>query len=39
MCQASFAHVMIMLKDSSKPKYKEAKQNYDECNIRTEGKY
>lgn len=39
MCRSSFANVMIMVKDSSKPKYKEAKQNYDECSLRVEGKY
>ena len=39
MCQASFANVMIMLKDNSKPKYKEAKQLYEECNLRLEGRF
>jgi len=39
MCQSSFASVMIMLKDSSKPKYKEAKQFYDECALRSEGRF
>lgn len=39
MCQSAFANVMIMVKDSSKPKYKEAKQFYDECSLRVEGKY
>jgi len=38
MCQSSFASVMIMVKDSSKPKYKEAKQFYDECSLRLEGR-
>jgi len=39
MCQSSFAQVMIMLKDTSKPKYREAKQMYDECSLRLEGRY
>ncbi len=39
LCQASFANVMIMLKDSAKAKYKEAKQLYEECNLRTEGRF
>jgi len=39
MCQSSFASVMIMVKDSSKPKYREAKQFYDECSLRTEGRF
>ncbi len=39
MCQSSFANVMIMLKDPTKPKYKEAKQRYEECSLRTEGKF
>lgn len=39
MCQSSFANSMIMLKDSSKPKYKEAKQFYDECGLRMEGRF
>jgi tetratricopeptide (TPR) repeat protein len=38
MCQSSFASVMIMVKDSSKPKYKEAKQFYEECSLRSEGR-
>lgn len=37
LCQNSFAKVMIMLKDSSKPKYKEAKQFHDECQLRAKG--
>ena len=37
-CQSSFANVMIMVKDSTKPKYKEAKQFYDECSLRAEVK-
>jgi hypothetical protein len=39
LCQSSFANVMIMLKDPSKAKYKEAKQIYDECSIRLRGGY
>ena len=39
MCQSSFASVMVMLKDSSKPKYQEAKQLYDECKLRIEGRF
>lgn len=39
LCQSSFANVMIMLKDSSKPKYREAKQFYDECALRLEGRF
>jgi pSer/pThr/pTyr-binding forkhead associated (FHA) protein len=39
LCQSSFANVMIMLKDSSKPKYREAKQLYDECSLRLEGRF
>lgn len=39
LCQSSFANVMIMVKDSTKPKYKEAKQFYDECSLRAEGKF
>lgn len=39
LCQSSFANVMIMLKDASKPKYREAKQFYDECSLRLEGKF
>lgn len=39
MCQSSFASVMIMVKDSAKPKYREAKQFYDECKLRMEGKF
>jgi len=39
LCQSSFANVMIMLKDASKPKYREAKQFYDECSLRLEGRF
>lgn len=39
MCQSAFANVMIMVKDSAKPKYKEAKQFYEECSVRTEGRF
>ena len=39
MCQSAFANVMVMLKDSTKPKYIEAKQLFDECNLRTEAKF
>lgn len=39
LCQSSFANVMIMLKDTSKPKYREAKQFYDECSLRLEGRF
>ena len=39
LCQSSFANVMIMLKDSTKPKYREAKQFYDECSLRLEGRF
>lgn len=39
MCQSSFASVMMMVKDSTKLKYKEAKQLYDECGLRMEGGY
>jgi hypothetical protein len=37
LCQSAFANVMIMLKDPSKAKYKEAKQIYDECGLRLGG--
>jgi pSer/pThr/pTyr-binding forkhead associated (FHA) protein len=39
MCQSSFASVMIMVKDATKPKYREAKQLYDECSLYLEGRY
>lgn len=39
MCQSSFASVMIMVKDPVKPKYREAKQFYDECSLRLEGRF
>lgn len=39
MCQSSFASVMMMVKDSTKPKYREAKQLYDECSLYLEGRY
>lgn len=39
MCQSAFAGAMIMLKDSSKAKYKESKQLYDECSLRLEGRF
>lgn len=39
MCQSSFASVMMMVKDSTRPKYKEAKQFYDECSFRQEGRF
>jgi hypothetical protein len=39
MCQASFANVMVMLKDNSKPKYREARQLFEECNLRLEGRF
>ncbi len=39
MCQSSFANVMIMVKDPSRPKYKEAKQLYDECSLRLDGRF
>ncbi len=39
MCQGSFGSVLAMVKDPNKLKYKEAKANYDECNLRIQGKY
>lgn len=39
MCKSSYANVMIMLKDSSKLKYREAKQYYDECSLKDAEKF
>lgn len=39
MCQSAFASAMIMIKDTTKAKYKEAKQLYDECSLRLEGRF
>ncbi len=39
LCQSAFASAMIMIKDSSKAKYKEAKQLYNECSLRQEGRF
>ncbi len=36
MCQSAFANAMIMVKNASSPKYKEAKQFYDECRLHQE---
>lgn len=38
LCSASYAQVLIMVKDSSDPIYKEAKQYYDECELRKQGR-
>lgn len=39
MCQSAFANVMIMLRDSTKKNYQEAKQLYEECRLRMEGRF
>lgn len=39
LCKSSYANVMIMLKDSSKLKYREAKQYYDECSLKDAEKF
>ncbi|MCE3011150.1 MAG: FHA domain-containing protein [Proteobacteria bacterium] len=39
LCRSSFANVMIMLKDPNDQVYREAKQFYDECQTRLEGKF
>lgn len=39
LCRSSFANVMIMLKDPNDQVYREAKQFYDECHARLEGKF
>lgn len=38
-CRSSFRNVMVMVKDSNSPIYKEAKANYDACNAMVEGRY
>ena len=38
LCMASFSQVMIMVKDDRDPIYREAKQYYDECNLRNAGR-
>jgi hypothetical protein len=37
LCQSSFASAMIMLKDPNDRKYKESKNNYEECRLLDEG--
>lgn len=39
LCQSSFANAMVMIKDLNDPKYKEAKQFYNECSLRLEGRF
>lgn len=39
MCQSSFASAMIMIKDTNDIKYKEARQFYNECGLRLEGRF
>lgn len=39
LCKSSFASVMIMMKDPADLIYKEAKQYYDECSLRLEGRF
>lgn len=39
LCKSSFASVMIMMKDPTDLIYKEAKQYYDECSLRFEGRF
>jgi pSer/pThr/pTyr-binding forkhead associated (FHA) protein len=39
LCQSSFATAMIMIKDANDVKYKEARQFYNECSVRLEGRF
>jgi tetratricopeptide (TPR) repeat protein len=38
-CRASFRNVMVMVKDSNSPAFKEAKANYDACDAFVEGRF
>lgn len=38
-CRAAFANVMTMLKDPNNPIFREAKQLYDECDFKMQGRY
>lgn len=39
LCKSSFANVMIMIKDPNDHRYIEARQFYNECSLKLEGKY
>jgi pSer/pThr/pTyr-binding forkhead associated (FHA) protein len=38
LCMAAFSQVMIMVKDAQDPVYREAKQFYDECSLKSQGR-
>ena len=38
LCSSSYSQVLIMVKDAQDPSYKEAKQFYDECELRKMGR-
>lgn len=38
-CRSAFRNVMVMVKDSQSPTYKEAKANYEACNALVEGRF
>lgn len=39
LCRSSFANVMIMVKRPDDKNYREARQYYDECDLRLKGRY
>lgn len=38
-CRAAYRNVMVMVKDTNNPTFKEAKANYEACNSFVEGRY
>ena len=38
-CRAAYRNVMVMVKDTNSPAFKEAKANYDACNAMVEERY